>query len=494
MAECEDEDNFEIENNFEIFANDISLGCGEEVSTDGKIDIIFGDNLTLSVSPPDIGIYTWTTYSGTIIGTGSFFSPEFLAENPSSYETEIYKVTRNDGLTKIIEVIIQHHETVTVYFDTDEDDDMTEIEPQEVMRGGLATIPIETDSLKKAGYYFAGWNFDFNTPIDPIEEEEIIITAIWKIQAYLVYFDTDGGTPNIIPQVVGAGQFAKEPKDTLTKAGYDFDGWDFNFTTPITKDTIVKSKWINLFVKDTIVFEYPGFVFDATMSNKHRRYFVFSPSLCEIKDTINKVIKDSIKIYIDVKEPGIVLKKQDGDPLYTKDGFHYEILFGLKNKPGLDTLTYVSYLKSNTIPRDTNIILIETPIPFDTIIGQKWNNVLFVKNNPKKFTDFEWFKNNRKVGNLQFYSAGSSAKDTLNPNDTYKVVMQTTNGIRISTCEGNPKINTTTTQQPPKSKSTLTKQVFGIKEKSLNPGSKVYNLNGKLTKETPAGVYIVKEE
>ncbi|MCL1966715.1 MAG: InlB B-repeat-containing protein [Fibromonadales bacterium] len=486
IANCRDSDD-----DFEIFAkiNDstkVSLGCYEEVSTEDKIDIMYGDVLTLSVEPDDEA-YTWTTLNGTILGRGSSFSPKFLiSENPTEDVIETYKVLKKDGLTKTIEVIISPRTTFTVYFDVNTDE-VPEIDPIEVMKDSLVKPP-ETETLIREGYKFGGWDFDFSTPI----VEDTTIKAIWNIKAYLVYFDTDGGTPSIIPQVVSENEFAKEPIETITKAGYTFDGWNFRFTTPITKDTIVKAKWINLFVSDTIVFDNDGFYIDEALSGKHHRYFVFSPSICEIKDTINKVIKDTIKIYINVKEPDVVLKKEDGNPLHTKDGFHYETLLGFKNRPGLDTLIYEWFSKKDNSHIKSDTILIETPIPFDTIIGQKWNNVLFVKNNSKKFTDFEWFKNNKEVGNLQFYSAGSKSTNTLNPNDIYRVVMHTKNGIRISTCEGKPK------EQPSKTPSTptptLKKQVLGINEKSLNKNSKVYNLNGKLTKETPAGVYIVKEE
>jgi len=478
-AVCEEEDDFEI------FANgeSLSVDCDETV----YYDIIYGETLTLSVSPAT-GTYYWIS-SNTKIKTGYSYSPEFsVSENPSSDITETYKVRNKDGLTKTIEITISGRPTYTVSFDTDEDDDMTDIDPQDVMKDSLAKKPIETDSLKKEGYYFAGWDFNFSTPI----VEDTTIKAIWKIRAYLVDFDTDGGTPSIRSQVVVENELAKEPKETLTRKGYNFKGWDFDFSIPIKKDTTIKALWeiAPSFVGDTIVFEVPGFNIDTVFSNKQRHYFVFSPSRCKVKD--------SIEIQITTKEP-MILKRDsllESDRSTDEKYMHYKILYPFKHKPGLDTLTYEwfsiidgSHLKSDTI-------LIETPIPFDTIIGQKWNNVLFVNNNPKtnggyKFTDFEWFKNNKEVGNLQFYSAMPSSTNTLNPNDIYKVVMQTTEGNRISTCESEVKINPV---QPPKSTSTLKKQVLGINEKPLKPGSKVYNLKGKLTKETPAGVYIVKEK
>jgi hypothetical protein len=485
--------------NFKIFAETAigkeDLGCDDEVST----KITYGETLTLSVEP-DTGTYTWTTATGTIIKTGSSFSPKFsISENPpESGVTEIYKVRKKGDSTKTIEVTILGRPTYTVSFDTDEDDDDTEIEEQEVMKDSLATMPIETATLTKEGYYFAGWDFDIiNTPI----VEDITITAIWKIQAYAVSFDTEGGTPNVPPQVVGLGGFAKDPKVTLTRTGYEFDGWNFIFdTTPITKDTIIKAKWkiSNSFVGDTIVFKDSGYDLDTTQSRKHSKqyhYFVASPSNCEIKE------KDTIKITITTKDPDIILKINGVWPGTTDGkGLRYEIpfVFGKLGNLNSNTLIYEWVKKDDThLKYDT--ILIETPVPFkEPLIIKKWNNIWFVNNNKKtnglndSITEFKWFKNNNEIGNLQYYSATSS-----NPNDVYNVVMQTSKGTRVSTKNStctDPKevkenINNEQTPKP-----ALTKQVLGIKEKPLNKGSKVYNLNGKLTKETPAGVYIVKEE
>ncbi|MCL1957396.1 MAG: InlB B-repeat-containing protein [Fibromonadales bacterium] len=236
-----------------------------------------------------------------------------------------------------------------------------------------------------------------------------------------------------------------------------------------------------------IEFTDSGFDIDPALSGKQRSYYVANTSLCKIKDT---------KIQIRVKESDIILRigniPQRGE-FDENDYAQYEIPFAF-GKPGLDTLIYELISIDNKY-REYDTILIETPVPFETVIMQKWNNVLFVNNNPQtngdyEFTNYKWFKNNDSIGNLQFYSAGPNSVNTLNPNDVYKVVMQTTEGIRISTCEGKVKISS---GQPIRTKKRKTKQVLGINEKPLNPSSKIYNLNGKLTKETPAGVYIVEE-
>ena len=249
-------------------------------------------------------------------------------------------------------------------------------------------------------------------------------------------------------------------------------------------------------VGHNIEFDPSGFYLDSAKSGKQRYYYVAGASLCNIKST---------EIHIAILERDIYLREgKVGQNMQIESHIdanllpHYKITFPF-GKPGVDTLFYELFsreaMASNYSEQDT--ILIETPVPFETVVGQKWNNVLFVNNNYQtnggyKFTDFEWFRNNEKsrISNLQFYSAGPSSKDTLNPIDIYKVVMHTADGIRISTCEGNAIIKEVPVQTP---KPTLKKQVLGIKEKSINPSSKAYNLNGKLTKETSAGVYIVEE-
>jgi len=219
-----------------------------------------------------------------------------------------------------------------------------------------------------------------------------------------------------------------------------------------------------------------GFNLDQELSGKQREYYV--TNVCEIKNT---------KIQIAV-EPDIVLKINNiPQRSENGEGWYYDLDFNF-GKPGLDTLVYELLSKDGSFS-ELDTILMETPIPFDSIVGQKWNNILFVNNNKSyKFKDFKWFKNNVAIpgANSQYYIAPG----VLRISDTYKVTMHTKDGIRISTCEGNAKAATPPAQP---AKPTVTKQVLGIREKTLSPSSKVYNLNGKLTKETPAGVYIVEE-
>jgi len=454
---------------FEIFANDTtSLGCNTIVS----VNAVYGESLILSIKP-DSGNIKWKV-STAVIETGATYKPIFT-ENVK--KTIQYLVERN-GVSKTINVNLQVRPSYKVSFNTDGGDPAS-ISPQNVLKDSLVKKPIET--LTKANFDFDDWDFDFTTPV----VKDTTIKAKWKLETFTVSFNSNGGSA-VPKQIVDYNSTASVPNPAPTKANSDFDGWDFDFSTPITEDTTIKAKWkdkqysIDSFIKSTIELE-SGFYLDTSFSGQQHRYFVASTSLCGIPNT---------KIKINLEEPDAVLRIDEVPQRSTDgDGLHYEIDFNF-GKPGLDTLIY-ELLSNDGLKSELYTILIETPIPFDTIVGQKWNNVLFVNNNKGyKFVDFKWFKNNKEVSNLQYYSAGPSSKDVLNPNDIYKVTMHTKDGIRISTCEDNAKITVAPAQSP---KPMLTKQVLGIREKKLSSGSKVYNLNGKLTKETPAGVYIVEE-
>ena len=464
-------------NDFEIFANKASLGCDAVVST----RITYGNTLTLSISPIS-GDIKWKATDIVVIGTGSTYTP-ILTEN--SNKTITYYVERN-GVTKTINVHVQMHPGYTVSFNTD--GGTPSISPKNVQKDSLVKKPTET--LTKTGYNFDGWNFDFNTPIT----KDTTIKAKWKAKTYTVSFNTSGGS-SVASQKVNYNSTVSVPTPAPTKVGQNFDGWDFDFSTLITKDTTIKVKWkekiyaIDLFVKGTIEFENSSFDLDTALSDKHHHYFIGGQSVCKTRST---------KISITIKEPDIILQidsiPQKSTP--DKNSVRYEIPFDF-GKYGLDTLIY-ELISKDGLHNDSDTLIIETPVPFEPpLVMQKWNSILFVNNNPKtnggyKFKSYKWFKNDSEVGNSQFYSAAKPGKkDTLNIEDIYKVVMRTENDIKLFTCEGKAKIDSV---QPPKiTRKRVTKQVLGIQEKSLNNGSKIYNLNGKLTEETPAGVYIVEE-
>lgn len=63
---------------------------------------------------------------------------------------------------------------------------------------------------------------------------------VYRLHSYTVSFNTNGGTL-VENQQVEENSFAVEP--TTTRTNYIFDGWDYDFEIPITKDTLITASW-----------------------------------------------------------------------------------------------------------------------------------------------------------------------------------------------------------------------------------------------------------
>lgn len=105
-------------------------------------------------------------------------------------------------------------------------------------------------------YIFTGWYedsactsvFDFDTAIT----DNTTVYAGWEIKKYTVSFDLNGKAPgtSIPDQTVNSCDKASDP-GSVTDEGCDFLGWyedsactiEFDFTTPITKDTVIYAGW-----------------------------------------------------------------------------------------------------------------------------------------------------------------------------------------------------------------------------------------------------------
>jgi hypothetical protein len=96
---------------------------------------------------------------------------------------------------------------------------------------------------------------------------------------------------------------------------------------------------------------------------------------------------------------------------------------------------------SGTDNRENYSLQIERYFAFEDITGEKFNNVLFVNNNPDTndgyhFTAYEWFKNGQSIGTGQYYSAGDTGTDLLDPTAQYSVTLTTDDGKVLHTCVG----------------------------------------------------------
>lgn len=136
----------------------------------------------------------------------------------------------------------------TVTFDTA---DGTVISPQTIEDGGRVSKPADPT---REGYTFLGWYagdaaYDWNTPVTG----NLVLTAHWlkdeqsRPKTHTVTFDYQNGDPTDV-RTVNDGDTVPQPQ-TPVREGYDFRGWvgidgsAFDFTLPITADTLVSAKW-----------------------------------------------------------------------------------------------------------------------------------------------------------------------------------------------------------------------------------------------------------
>ncbi|MBO4726249.1 MAG: InlB B-repeat-containing protein, partial [Clostridia bacterium] len=103
----------------------------------------------------------------------------------------------------------------------------------------------------KMGHRFIGWyvdkaytaKYDFDTKVTSDET----IYAKWQVKSYTVKFEVDGGS-EVVKQIVDYGSMVTEPV-APTKEGYVFQGWcdedgfEYDFTTPVTQDMTLYAKW-----------------------------------------------------------------------------------------------------------------------------------------------------------------------------------------------------------------------------------------------------------
>jgi uncharacterized repeat protein (TIGR02543 family) len=117
--------------------------------------------------------------------------------------------------------------------------DIIEGSKQVVKHGHAATPPAVNPT--KDGYIFDGWDLDYtnitwHTDIHPKWKNEAQQSA-----QYLVRFlDANGG--DYATYWVDPGEDSAWPRTPPAKEGYDFDGWEGDYTN-VTRDIVITPKW-----------------------------------------------------------------------------------------------------------------------------------------------------------------------------------------------------------------------------------------------------------
>lgn len=99
----------------------------------------------------------------------------------------------------------------------------------------------------KAGFSFVGWS-DGETTITDLGayiaavKADATLVAVWEPAVYTVHFYA--GETEILPaQSVKHGELVTEPKTVPVKEGYDFAGWDHDFSAPVVSDLTINAEF-----------------------------------------------------------------------------------------------------------------------------------------------------------------------------------------------------------------------------------------------------------
>lgn len=145
-------------------------------------------------------------------------------------------------------------------------------------------------------------------------------------QIYTVSFETGGGS-NVGSQQVEEDDYATEP--TTARKGYDFKSWDYDFTQPITKNTVVTASWSVIRYK--VTYELDG---GKLLGNYPRTYTI------ESDITLSKPLKD----YYDFtgwSNGGRITKGSTGDKTFTASytPIVYNITYECGNGSSMENVT-----------------------------------------------------------------------------------------------------------------------------------------------------------
>ena len=143
------------------------------------------------------------------------------------------KVTALGGSSRVYTLSIYRKHLYTLTFDTGT---AATVNPLKVEEGATATVP--NVALQREGYTFDGWDYDFTQPVTA----SATVTAEWTIKTYTLTFVT--GTDLVIPAMqVNHGALVTPDYTTISRKGYTFDGWDYDFTQPVTASATVTAQW-----------------------------------------------------------------------------------------------------------------------------------------------------------------------------------------------------------------------------------------------------------
>lgn len=254
--------NITLHAQWEIYEHYIMFDSNEGQGEQPSLKITYGSNLpTLSLIPTKVG-YVFSGYYNTQNGKQYY----------SSDLTPQVTWDKEDNFT-----LYAQYEPINYYVVFDANGGTGKMDKQSIIYD-VSTSIMEV-LFEFAGYSFVEWNTisdgsglsykDKTNVLNLCDEnnEEIILYAQWAPNqynavipyqyeyedSYNVYFDLDGGTPDLPAQTVTAERGISYPRFIPEKQGYIFVGWYdsetngktlYDFSKTIEKDIFLRAKWI----------------------------------------------------------------------------------------------------------------------------------------------------------------------------------------------------------------------------------------------------------
>lgn len=179
----------------------------QEISND-ELTVDISDGITIN-SKSTINFYKDENHKEEVIDT--------IVELKDGDNFYYAVIEFKDHSTEELKLNLYHLSIFTVKFETNCG---TKIPDQHVEENGLITKPDVV--LKKYGYGFKGWNYNFNRPVT----KDLTVEARWVPNAFTITYDADGGSMKSTETYVTFGE--PYELETPVKEGYDFTGWYYN--------------------------------------------------------------------------------------------------------------------------------------------------------------------------------------------------------------------------------------------------------------------------
>ena len=157
----------------------------------------------------------------TVTDDGSKLQGYISFKNLTATENNVYGVVNNDTETFSFIDEVERTGDVTYIVTLDEfgiNPALTKIVPLEIGDNKVYVFELIDGEINK--YY---------------------TVTIRRKPMYVVTFNTQGSS--VDSQTIEEDSFAVEPETNPTRAGYTFDGWDFDFSSAITDNTTINAKW-----------------------------------------------------------------------------------------------------------------------------------------------------------------------------------------------------------------------------------------------------------